>query len=567
MLVSLALRDVVLIDRLELTLQNGLCVLTGETGAGKSILLDALGLATGARGDASLVRTGPGGTRKQATISAEFAVPPDHPAAALLDANGLDAPGPGEPLILRRVLGGDGRSRAFVNDQPIGIGLLRELGESLVEIEGQFASRGLLNAATHRAALDDFAGIEALAAKTADRHGAWRAAMDAHAAAAAALDKARADEDYLRHAGAELDALDPQPGEDATLAASRTALMNAGKLVAAVADALAGLTGPDGIDSRLGAALGAISRHVERAGGGLDAALDALDRAASEAAEAIARLEAAGAALAGDPDRLESIEERLFALRAAARKHRTDVDSLPALRDEFAASLAALEDSGQSLDALADATEEARTAYLDAAERLSRKRRKAADRLDTAIALELPPLRLDKASFRTVIERLDEGEWGRHGIDRVAFEVATNPGQAPGPLARIASGGELARFMLALKVVLSEASPVPTLVFDEVDSGIGGAAAAAVGERLHRLGETVQVLVVTHSPQVAARGAAHWRVRKHEEDSGGAPNTVTRVDALSEVERREEIARMLAGARITDAARAAAASLIGEHAA
>ena len=553
MLISLAIRDVVLIDRLDLDFRDGLCVLTGETGAGKSILLDALGLALGARGDSTLVR--PNG---QAAVTAIFALEQPHPVFDLLADYGLEPPASGEQLILRRILSTDGRSRAFANDQPIGIALLREIGESLVEIEGQFASRSLLNTATHRTHLDAFGRLEQQSTGVIAAFGNLRVAIEAVSVAREALSSARADEDYLRHVVGELDALDPQPGEEADLAGRRILLMNRSKLAEALQDARQVLDKDDGIDSQIGQASRLLTRHADDAGGLFDDVINTLDRAASEAGEARALLEKAAADIDTDPARLDELEERLFALRAAARKHQCDVDSLPALRTELAARLTAIDGSTQHIDGLERELAAAREGFLHRAERLSVARRKAAKALDAAVTKELPPLKLEKARFRAIIERVDETDWNESGIDRVTFEVATNPGQPPGPIARIASGGELARFMLALKVVLSGAEAVPTLVFDEVDAGISGAAAAAVGDRLQRLGNDVQVLVVTHSPQVAARGAAHWRVVKSETKR----ETVTRVDVLDETDRREEIARMLAGARITDEARAAAARLL-----
>ncbi len=373
-----------------------------------------------------------------------------------------------------------------------------------------------------------------------------------------ALAKARADEDYLRHALAELDALEPKAGEEAALAAERALLMNRDKLTEALEGALAELAGERGGEHALAVAERMLARLRDKAAGMLDGALAALERARLETGEAVAQLEAAARGLDRDQTSLERIEERLFALRALARKHGVAIDALPALRAEIARRIGALDDGGGRLAHLARQEQEARHAYLAAAEAVTRKRRHAAKALDAAITAELPPLKLEKAQFRTVLTPLAEAEWSEHGSERVHFEVVTNPGAPPGPLARIASGGELSRFMLALKVVLASTSPVPTLVFDEVDSGIGGAVAAAVGERLHRLGRELQVLVVTHSPQVAARGAHHWRVEKRQAQA----KTITRVTELSAEERREEIARMLSGSAVTAEARAAAASLI-----
>ena len=551
MLVHLSVRNVVLIDRLDMALGPGLCALTGETGAGKSILLDALGLAIGARGDSALVKR----DAAQAVVSAEFAPPPGHPVWALLEERGLAA---ADGLVLRRVLAADGRSRAFVNDQPVGVALLREIGDRLVEVQGQAGQRGLLAAETHRAFLDGFGGLDDLAAEVRATHGAWRAAEETLAAAQAELEEARHDEDYLRHVLAELEALAPGPGEEAELAAARSTLMQGEKLAEGLQQALAELIEGRGVEERLNAAQRLLVRAAERAPGALDAALEALDRATVEAADALAAFDAASRALAPDPERLERVEERLFALRAAARKHRTDVESLAALRETFAARLAALDDRGAALDDLAGAESEARAAFAAAARALSEARTRSAAELDRQVMAELAPLKLAKATFHTRLEPLPEGEWSAAGAERVRFEVATNPGAEPGPLARIASGGELSRLLLALRVVLARVGATPTLVFDEVDSGIGGAVAAAVGERLARLGGELQVLVVTHSPQVAARAAHHYRAVKDE--VGGSVRTD--VEALAPAARREEVARMLAGKRITDAARAAADSLM-----
>ncbi|MGA3306306.1 MAG: DNA repair protein RecN [Stellaceae bacterium] len=552
MLLGLSIRDVVLIDKLDLSFRPGLCVLTGETGAGKSILLDALGLALGVRAESGLVRHG----AEQAVVSAEFALPRSHPARALLSQAGIDAPG--DSLVLRRVVDSGGRSRAFIDDQPVSIGLLRQAGEALVEIEAQFAQRGLLDPATHREALDAYGVAAADTKALAMAWNAWREMQKAHEEAAERLARARADEEFLRHALKELEALEPKPGEENTLAEERALLMNRERLNEALEGALAELTGERGGERAINAATRYLERLQDKAAGRLDAALGALERASVETREAISEIEGALRDLGNAPHSAEKIEERLFALRALARKHNVAVDGLADLRAGISAKVAALEDGGDGVEKLARAAAEARKAYIAAADKVTALRRKAVAALDAAVTKELKPLKLDKARFATVLTALGEADWGERGRERVHFEVATNPGAPAGPLAKIASGGELSRFMLALKVVLARTSPVPTLVFDEVDSGIGGAAAAAVGERLHRLGRDVQVLVVTHSPQVAARGSHHWRVEK----SQAAQKTLTRVEELSAEARREEIARMLSGASITAEARAAAASLM-----
>lgn len=551
MLRRLAIRDIVLIDQLALDFGPGLTVLTGETGAGKSILLDALGLALGARADSGLVRPG----AAAATVTAAFDLPAAHPAwARLADA---DIPRDGE-LILRRVVGADGRSRATINDAPASIGLLRALGDLLIEIHGQFETHGLLDAATHLGALDDFADVGGARRALGELHRAWREARKAEDDARARA--ARADEEraFLENALGELDALDPKPGEAGELTAKRALHAQGAKLAEALNAAASELSAGKGVEPALRAAQRALQRVAASAGGGLDAAIKALDQAASASLDAQAAVEDAGAALDLEPGALERIEDRLFALKAVARKHRIEAEDLAALRERTRAQLTELSDGGTSLKRLAAATIAARDAYARAAEALSAARAAAAAKLDRALAKELPPLKLDKAKFRTRIDRLPDDDWNADGIDRVAFEVATIPGAPPGPIAKIASGGELARFMLALRVVLARAQGPATLVFDEVDSGIGGAVADAVGERLARLARDVQVLVVTHSPQVAARGSAHFRVIKRKAGAGLA----TDVGVLDARERREEIARMLAGAQVTEAARAAADALI-----
>ncbi len=552
MLLGLTIRDVVLIDRLALAFRPGLCVLTGETGAGKSILLDALGLALGRRAEAGLVRTG----AKEAAVSAEFAVGRNHPAHAILREAGLD--GDGETIVLRRLVAADGRSRAFVNDEPASVGLLRELGDSLVEIQGQFEQRGLLDPANHRMILDAFAEHRSARRRwrKPGRTGARRGSTKPKPRGCLAA--SREEEELLRHHLAELDALAPEDGEEDRLAERRTLLQNAERLAETLAEAIGELGGNAGAQAALARATRRLERARERAQGFLDAPLAAAERAGAETAEALAVLEGAARQLELDPRELEQVEERLFALRALARKHQLPVAELPALQQRMAARLAAIDEGAEDVEHLARATAEARARFVAAAEAVSRARERAASRLDAAVAAELKPLRLDKARFRTVLTPLAEAEWGEHGCERVHFEVATNPGAPFGPLARIASGGELSRFMLALKLVLAGTSSVPTLIFDEVDSGIGGAVAAAVGERLQRLGTSLQVLVVTHSPQVAARGAYHWRVAK----SLAERAAVTRVEELDPDTRQEEIARMLSGRIVTAEARAAAASLI-----
>lgn len=566
MLASLAIRDVILIDRLDLSLGPGLTALTGETGAGKSILLDSLGLALGARAEAGLVRVG----QPQASVAAGFLPPAGHPVLALLEEQGI-APEEGGAVVLRRVVQADGRSRAFVNDQPVAVGLLRRIATTLVEVQGQHEQVGLADPATHAGLLDAFGGLEARRGAVAEAHRAWRAALRGLEAAREAIAAAQRDEEFLRHAVEELTALSPVEGEEEGLSQDRLRLQQGEKRAEQIAVALAALQPRDRRASGPGAALREAARAIERlpAPGGEEAArlwrdevepilahLAAAQDAVAEAETLLERLLQEGGP---DPRRLEQVEDRLFALRAAARKHGVALVELPALLASLRERLAALDAGTGRVAALEAAAAEARARYLGAARDLSAARRDAAGQLEAAIARELPPLKLDRARFVVeVAEREEEGAWGPEGMDRVTFLVATNPGTAPGRLDRIASGGELSRLMLALKVVLARGSPVPTLIFDEVDSGIGGATAAAVGDRLARVAERLQVLVVTHSPQVAARGTQQLRVAKHVK--GGRAATV--VEPLGRGERREEIARMLAGERVTDAARAAADSLL-----
>tara|TARA_R110000824_G_scaffold390760_15_gene587927 strand:+ start:23454 stop:25130 length:1677 start_codon:yes stop_codon:yes gene_type:complete len=557
MLAALSIRDIVLIDRLELALAPGLCALTGETGAGKSILLDALGLAIGGRGDAGLVSQ----SAEQGSVTAVFDVPATHPARLTLAENHLDAEG---DLILRRVQSKDGRTRAFVNDQPVSIGLLRQLGDLLVEIHGQHDERGLLDASGHRALLDLFGGLEAQAADVRRLWAGVAEARDALHAHEEKLKRAQVEQDYLRHVVGELDELAPEEGEETKLAADRTLMMHAEKIAGDLVEAQDALTGNGGLEARLSQAMRRLARSAEQVGGRLNASIAALDRTLTEAAEAREEIDRAMRALEFDPHSLEKAETRLFALRAAARKHNVQVDQLAALAEKFRAQLSDIEGGELKLEALRKASDAARAAFLDEAEKLSTKRNKAAARLDQHVMAELKPLKLDKATFKTSVERLEPDNAGPDGLDRVSFLISTNPGAPLAPLIKIASGGELSRFVLALKVSLASQGSAPTLIFDEVDSGVGGAVAEAVGLRLAELAKVAQILVVTHSPQVAARAGYHMRISKGETKARNA-KLATRVDSLDEAERREEIARMLAGATVTDEARAAAAKLIGSQ--
>jgi len=544
---QLVIRDVVLIDTLALDFEPGLGVLTGETGAGKSILLDALGLALGLRADTGLVRSG----QSAAMVSAEIELPLGHAAHDLLADLGID-PDPGEPLVLRRSLKADGGSRAFVGALAVPAQSLRDLAGLTVEIHGQHDDRGLLNPKGHRDLLDAFGRLD-----TAPVAAAWAevARLERELAEARAeAESAVRDRDWLAHAAAEIDALNPQPGEETTLAEERAAMQAGAKAGEALA----------GIDELLGGSEGALAqlrqaaRRIER--GALDhpllgEALAALDRAVIEAAEAEDHIAKASVAMAFSPERLENAEARLFDIRAAARKHRCEADVLAALGEEMHSKLDAIDASGERVEALEAALTEARATFDLRAAELSEARRSAATRLDAAVASELAPLKLDAARFRTAFGRAEPGP---SGIDRVEYEVSTNPGAPFGPLTRIASGGELSRFILALKVALAEAGGAATMIFDEVDRGVGGAVASAIGERLARLSAQAQVLVVTHSPQVAARATHHYRIEKTQDGLV----TRTSVRKLDGTERREEIARMLSGAAITDEARAQASKLM-----
>ncbi len=563
MLIGLWIRDVVLIEALDLSIGPGLTVLTGETGAGKSIILDALGLAVGARAEAGLVRRGAG----QAASSAVFAPAPTHPVWDLLEEKGLSY-ARDEDLVLRRTLAADGRSRAFVNDQATGVGVLKEVGETLLEVHGQHETVGLLDARTHRGLLDAFGGLDAQAQAVAGRWRGWRQARETVETLRAEMARADAETEELTVRLAELNRLDPREGEETELAEERAILGSSEKALADISSAREIF---DGLSTRVAGAVRALSRAHERAllagaaesGSAVKRLTDAsaaLDRVLIEAGEAEAAVDAAAEAFDFEPDRLEKAEERLFDLRGLARKLRVSVEELPTLRARFAERLRAVESSGDALKAAETGLAAIRQGYLAEAERLSAARAASAARLAEAVMAELGPLKLDKARFRVSVATLAEDKAGPSGLDRVTFEIATNPGSPFGDLGAIASGGELARFALALKAALAgrASGAQPLMIFDEVDQGVGGAVADAVGLRLKRLAADAQVLVVTHSPQVAARAEAHWRIAK----VGEGERVRTSVEVLRDTEREEEIARMLAGAEITDAARAAARALI-----
>jgi DNA repair protein RecN (Recombination protein N) len=547
MLRHLDIRDLLIIDRLELGFRPGLNVLTGETGAGKSILLDALGFVLGWRGRADLVRQG----ADQGEVVAVFEIAPGHPARAVLEEAGLPA---GDELILRRVNTADGRKTAWVNDRRASGDVLRALSDALVELHGQQDDRGLLDPKNHRTMLDEFGGLAALRAEVA---AAWRARAEtrrALEAAEARIAEMRREEEFLRHAAAEIADLAPEPGEEADLDARRRLMQAAERMRADVARAAAALS-PEGAEGQVGDARRWLEGVADRAEGGLDAALAAIDRALVELGEAQGEVERFAEALVFDPSELEAAEERLFALRALARKHGIVPDDLAAFGTDLEARLSVLDHGAEEIDGLARAHERAVADWEAAAARLSAARREVAGRLDGAMAAELAPLKLDRAAFATEI---GPAEPGPAGADAVTFTVATNPGAPAGPINRIASGGELSRFLLALKVCLTRDDSGLTLIFDEIDRGVGGATADAVGRRLVSLAEGGQVLVVTHSPQVAALGAHHWRVAKSVEEGA----TLSRVEALGPDARVDEVARMLSGDRITEEARAAARALL-----
>lgn len=558
MLTALSIRDIVLIEKLDLTFEGGLSVLSGETGAGKSILLDALGLALGARGDSSLVRT----NEARGIVTASFALPKDHLVLQLLAEEGVEVEG---ELVIRRLQSADGKSRASINEQPVSINLLRQVGGLLAEIHGQHDDRALVDVARHRDLLDAFGGLEEKIARVERAWHAWRASLEALDGQKERVKRAEAEREFLEHSVKELRDLSPRSDEEETLAQARQLMMNAEQFAAAVAEARDALSGDGTLDARLNAALRKLERRREQALGKLDSLCAALERVLQEMAEAQRAINEAEVSFSFNPTDLEKAEERLFALRALARKHRVQVSELPALLHRFEADLQSIFEGGDMLRRLEQAEKEARAVYDKVAEELSASRKKAAKALDQAVMAELPPLKLERAKFQTLVESGLERA-SAQGIDRVEFLVTANPGVPLAPLMRIASGGELARFMLALKVVLAARGSAPTLIFDEIDTGVGGAVADAMGSRLYRLSERLQVLCVTHSPQVAARASRHLLIAKMEEVGGRGARMVTRVMPLSSKSRREEIARMLSGALVTEEARAQADQLLAQRA-
>ena len=552
MLVRLSIRDIILIDRLDIDFGSGLAALTGETGAGKSILLDAFALALGARGEAALVRHG----AEQGQVIAAFEVAKGHPARRVLAANDLVVDADDE-LIVRRVQFADGRTRAFVNDQPVSVQVLRALGAALVEIHGQHDERAFVEAATHRALVDAFGGLEDDAAEVSrlwHEHRARKAAVEAHRAE---VERAQREAEWLRHAVDELRRLAPETGEETALAERRAAMMQAEKVAEDLRATHEAITGPQSPVPPLATAVRRLERRAVQAPALIGPIVKALDAALSALDEARTHVEQALGVAQYDPPELERIEERLFALRAAGRKYNVPIDELAALTRRYEDDLALIDAGAERLKALEHEAQAAATRYREAAQALSAARGRAAQALDKAVNAELKPLKLERAQFSTQIEA--EGE-GPEGLDRIEFWVRTNPGTRPGPLMKVASGGELARFLLALKVVLADRGSAPTLIFDEVDTGVGGAIADAIGVRLARLASSVQVIAVTHAPQVAARADRHYLITKDALAKG--KRVATRVVELKAERRREEIARMLAGAEITAEARAAAERLI-----
>jgi DNA repair protein RecN (Recombination protein N) len=554
MLARLSIRDIVLIDRLDIDFGTGLAALTGETGAGKSILLDAFALALGARGEAALVREG----AEQGQVIAAFELAKSHPARRLLADNDLIAgPAAEDELIVRRVQFADGRTRAFINDQPVSVQVLRALGSALVEIHGQHDDRAFVEAATHRALLDAFGGLEDAAAKVRSLWEQRRAREAAVAAHRADVERARREAEWLRHAVDELGQLAPQGGEETALAERRASMMQAEKSAEDLRATLDAVSGPQSPVPPLATAVRRLERRAAQAPALVEPVVKAIDAALTALDDARTHLEHALRVADYDPNELERIEERLFALRAAGRKYNVSVDELAALARRYEGDLALIDAGAERLAALEKEAQDVVARYRQAAQALSAARKRTAQKLDKAVNAELKPLKLERAQFTTQIE--SEGE-GPEGLERVEFWVRTNPGTRPGPLMKVASGGELARFLLALKVVLADRGSAPTLIFDEIDTGVGGATADAIGARLAQLSSGVQVIAVTHAPQVAARADRHYLISKDALAKG--KRVATRVSELDAERRREEIARMLAGAEITAEARAAAERLI-----
>lgn len=552
MLVNLSIRNIVLIEKLDLTWRAGLCTLTGETGAGKSILLDALALATGARGDAGLVRSG----AEQGTVTAAFDISEDKLVTRVLQEHDIPCEG---QIILRRVQSKDGRSRAFINDAPVSVNLLKTVGSALVEIHGQNESQSLTDGPIQLSLIDSYAGHRDKVFQLKEKYSHLKECEEQLDLYKNASDRAAAEEDFLRHALEELEKLDPIEGEEAKLSEERTLLMNSEKIAGYISEALALMEGDKALQSALNGALRQLEKVADQAAGRLDTTITALERAIIEADEAQTQLLDASREMVYDPQRLEQVEERLFGLKALARKHGVQVDQLPATKTMLQQQVEDIESGADRLVELQKNVAQAFKDYEILALSISKTRIDAADKLDKTVMKELEPLKLNGGGFQTSFSHVEPSMGTATGIDSVQFMASTNPGMPAGPISKIASGGELARFMLALKVALAEASDPLTMIFDEVDAGVGGAVAEAVGSRLKLLAENGQVLVVTHSPQVAACGNHHWLISKSIDDE----STMTRVEELSTQNREEEIARMLAGASVTQEARAAAVRLLG----
>ncbi len=551
MLSRLSVRNVVLIDKLDLDFGSGLNVFTGETGAGKSILLDSLSLALGMRADSSLIRHG----STEASVTACFSVPMSHPAGLLLCSHGYDFNG---DIILRRVISSDGRSKAFINDQPASVSFLKTVGDSLVEIHGQFSSHQLLNPATHLKTLDLYGALSDSVTTCRRAYQQWQYKKKLRDDAERQVMQACQEEVFLRESVADLEQLAPTENEEDYLVQRRTMLMNSEKIVSALNATYTLLSDENsGVSHQLGVAINQLERANALSDNAMGDLVDSLNTTASIIGDVVGGLEGATERW-GDVSELPLIDDRLFALRDMARRHQVGIAELPKLLIQMKERLASVEQGEKAIDSLRKEEEQARLEYVSCAQALSRERQSAAEKLDAAVRAELPALKLGKASFETTLSILSEDEWGETGMDRVAFWVATNAGASAAPIHKVASGGELARFMLALKVNLATADQVATLIFDEVDSGVGGATAAAVGRRLARLAEDRQVLVVTHSPQVAAFGEDHYSVRKGESTNG----TITEVGALALDERQQEVARMLSGENITDTAKVMAQELL-----
>tara|TARA_B100001989_G_scaffold250742_1_gene228414 strand:+ start:555 stop:2207 length:1653 start_codon:yes stop_codon:yes gene_type:complete len=546
MLSSLSINNVVLIEKLVITFHEGLCVLTGETGAGKSVLLDALGLALGVRAESGLVRK----RADCASVTASFQIHDGHPSYKILEE--ADIIIEDDMLLLRRVVYNNGKSRAFINDQPVTVGLLKDVGSTLVEIHGQFETQGLLNPATHRAMLDEYAGFDS---DIKARWQAWKEAQDQVRHMAEESVRSKVEELYLRDSLRDLENLDPQDDEEEALSTLRDMLRNKEDVIQALAEADV-LLNSDSDPVRKAWAV--LDKIAGKGGERLSAAVDALSRASDEIREASVLVQDISAEFQDGEYNLEEIEERLFALRGQARKHGCAVSDLPRIQADLTEKLETIDKADENSEARKEELASLKADYIEEAQRISAIRSKIADKLNKLVQKELAPLKLEKAKFITQVTPLEESEWGLEGIDKVRFLVATNPGQEPGPIHKIASGGEMSRFMLALKVVIAREGSTHSFIFDEVDTGIGGSTADAVGERLARLAKAKQVLVVTHAPQIAARASYHWIVQK-----GGQDENITTITPLeTRFERCEEIARMLAGAEITNEARAAADKLL-----